>query len=77
MLSLACIFRDTDWINIVISDNNINTFTSNFNNFVTDNIKQYISIKTSRIRKKLPKYIYRLRYKTKLTFSKRNTNPIT
>ena len=51
-------FRDTDWINIVLSaDNNINILISNFNDIVTDNIKQYVPIKTYLIRKQLLKYI--------------------
>ena len=60
MLSMACMSRDNDWIDTVLSaDNNINTFISNFNIIVTDNIKQYVPIKTFRIRKLLPKDIYR------------------
>ena len=73
MFKHTSMFRDNDWINTVLSaDNNINTLISNFNIIITDNIKQYVPIKTCRIRKQLPKDIYRLRYKTKLTFSIRN-----
>ena len=54
MLSLACMFRDTDWINIVISDNNINTLTSNLNYFVTVILNNIYQLKLLELENNFP-----------------------
>ena len=43
MLSLVCMFRDIDWINIVLpsDNNNNNTLISNFNNIFSSGSKVF------------------------------------